>query len=112
MTWAAGRLAGAAVRVALAALVAGCAAPRPGSPPPARCAAEPVQLLDPVPLFTGPQANAALDRALQKGQRLQLCGVQGQRRQVLLPRAGQRCSGPGDCASGWVPANARTGALR
>ncbi len=113
-----------ALAVAAAAL-AGCAvvsptAPAPGAggqvpaPPAARpasggCAAAVVQLLEPAPLFTGPQAQAALDRALPAGQRLQLCGAQGQRQQVLLPRAGQRCSGPTACASGWIPRAARTG---
>ena len=71
-----------------------------------------MQLLDPVPLFVGPQAQAALDRGLKQGQWLHLCGVQGQRRQVLLPRPAPRCTGPGDCDSGWIPANARTGFLR
>ncbi|MCB1997590.1 MAG: hypothetical protein H6933_10575 [Burkholderiaceae bacterium] len=70
-----------------------------------------MQLLDPVPLFTGPQAGAALDRGLSKGQRLQLCGLQGSRQQVLLPRTGQRCGSPRACASGWIPRGARTAAL-
>lgn len=73
------------------------------------CAAVPVQLLEPAPLFTGPQAQAALDRGLAEGQRLQLCAVQGQRQQVLLPRPGLSCSGPAACASGWIPRSARTG---
>ena len=93
--------------LAVAVGLAGCAAPPEAGP--ARCATEVVQLLDPVPLFTGPQANAALDRGLPKGQRLQLCGAKGTRQQVLLPRAVQRCAGPQGCASGWIPRSARTG---
>jgi len=91
-------------------LLAGCATPPADAP--ARCASTVVQLLDPVPLFTGPQASAALDRGLSKGQRLQLCRQEGTRQQVLLPRAGQRCDGPKACASGWIPRGAKTAALR
>ena len=94
--------------LAVAVGLAGCVAP-PASAP-ARCATKVVQLLDPVPLFTGPQADAALYRGLPKGQRLQLCGAQGPRQQPLLPRAGPRCAGPQGCASGGILRSARTGA--
>jgi hypothetical protein len=97
---------GGAVAVLVLAGCAGLAAPPQKVPP---CATAPVRLLDPTPLFTGPQAGAALDRALPRGQAVLLCGTQGPRQQVLLPRSGQRCGSPTSCASGWIARGARTG---
>lgn len=111
----------AAVAIALSGLLvlAGCAGPTRGTgpgamapadtPAAARCEAAPVALREPAPLFTGPGAGAALDQALPAGKAVVLCGVQGQRRQVLLPRPGQRCPSATACASGWIPRNAKTG---
>jgi hypothetical protein len=98
--------------VAAVLVLAGCASAPTAAPPLARCAKTPVTLLDPTPLFTGPGPTAALDRPLSKGQPLLLCGVQGQRQQVLLPRPGRPCSGPADCSGGWIPAHTRTGPAR
>lgn len=103
------------VRFATAAgtlILAGCAGMAPQTPTAAtpRCAATPVRLLEPTPLFAGPQAGAALDRALPRGQAVLLCGERGQRQQVLLPRPGERCAGSAPpCAGGWIARGTRTG---
>ncbi|MBP6252253.1 MAG: hypothetical protein KA387_05830 [Rubrivivax sp.] len=93
-------------------VLAGCAFMAPQTPTATtpRCAATPVLLLEPTPLFSGPQAGAALDRALPRGQAVLLCMEQGQRQQVLLPRPGQRCAGSASsCAGGWIARGTRTG---
>jgi hypothetical protein len=93
-----------------AALVLGCAAPPPAPTP---CAAEAVQLLETVPLFAGPQADAALLSSLGAGRWIYLCGAQGARREIMAPPRGERldCSRRSAlqaCPRGWVPLGART----
>jgi hypothetical protein len=106
----------AAALLAAALVLAGCTVspkpPQSAQSPTSACSTTPVILQETTPLFTGPGPTAALDRALSKGQSLLLCGAQGQRQQVLLPRPGRTCRGPADCTAGWIPTSAKLAPAR